>query len=211
MGCDWRSSPCKGCRSVTRQTPAQYRRSPLPERNTSLPVWENLKQAKSWERLHKESGHLSKEWAALSGERDVRADTRQGLPRQGAIEWFPLKSPALCFSDEVDNAQTITVLGVLYVLAVAPSLWGWGGTRGGNSFHLIWPEELYLKWGKVAELSDVFFRTPTLQRGRNGESSLAGLKPRLHRYTFFFFPPPKKTNGIRPGLNSDGVYTFRPI
>lgn len=59
----------------------------------------------------------------------MRADTRQGLPRQGAIEWFPLKSPALCFSDEVDNAQTITVLGVLYVLAVAPSLWGWGGAH----------------------------------------------------------------------------------
>lgn len=50
----------------------------------------------------------------------------------------PSEKPALCFSGEVDNAQTITVLGVLYVLAVAPSLWeGGGGTRGGNSFHLI--------------------------------------------------------------------------
>lgn len=71
--------------------------APLPEKNTPLPAWENPRQAKSWERLHKESGHLSKEWAALSGERDVRSDTRQGLPRQGAIEWFPLKKPGLVF------------------------------------------------------------------------------------------------------------------
>lgn len=41
----------------------------------------------------------------------------------------PSEKPALCFSGEVDNAQTITVLGVLYVLAVAPSLWGVGGAH----------------------------------------------------------------------------------
>lgn len=40
-------------------------------------------------------------------------------PRQGAIEWFPVKSQALCFSGELDNTQTIAVPGVSYVLALA--------------------------------------------------------------------------------------------
>lgn len=53
----------------------------------------------------------------------MRSDTRQGLPRQGAIEWLPLKSRALCFSGEVDNAQTITVPSVFYVLALALARW----------------------------------------------------------------------------------------
>lgn len=132
---------------------------PLPDRNTPLPAWENPRQAKSWERLHKESGHLSKEWAALSGERDVRSDTRQGLPRQGAIEWFPLKSQALCFSGEVDNAQTITVPSVSYVLTLAPAPW-YRREGGGNSFHLCRPGESYLKWRKVAELSGALSEHP---------------------------------------------------
>lgn len=51
----------------------------------------------------------------------MQSDTRQGLPSQGAAEWFPLKSQALCFSGEVDNAQTIPVPSVSNVLTLA--LW----------------------------------------------------------------------------------------
>lgn len=146
----------------------------------------------------------------------MRADTRQGLPRQGAIEWFPLKSPALCFSSEVDNAQTITVLGVLYVLAVAPSLWGWGGHTRRKLF------SSHLTRGVVSEVRE---SSRALRRVFPNTHAPKGEKRRvLARWTkttftplhfFFSFLPPKnkrfQTNGIRPGLNSDGVYTFHSI
>ena len=46
----------------------------------------------------KKTGHRSKEWAALSGEGDVRSDTRQGPCRWRAIERSFLKSQSSCFS-----------------------------------------------------------------------------------------------------------------
>lgn len=154
----------------------------LPGKNTQLPAWENPRQAKSWERLHKESGHLSKEWAALSGERDVRSDTRQGLPRQGAIEWFPLKSQALCFSGEVDNAQTITVPPVCRMSSHWHWLCGTGvGWRGGEETLFISADQGSRIWSE-GKLSDMLSEHPRSAQAAGPCSPK--LKPRLNHSTF---------------------------
>lgn len=152
--------------------------SPPEKPNNALPAWENPRQAKSWERLHKESGHLSKEWAALSFEQEAQSDTRQGLPRQGATEWIPLKRQALCFSDKVDNAPTITVPGVSYVLALALFLWHRGrklfsSQRTGGVVSVV------RESGRALRRA---FWTPTLSVSRG--ALFAELKPHLNHSTF---------------------------
>lgn len=138
-----------------------------------------------------------KKRAALSGKQDMRSDTRQGLPRQRATEWFPLKSQALCFTGDVDNAQMITVPSVPYVLALAQALWH-RGRKPFSSQRTRGMKESGRALGRA-------LWTPMLSISAG---ALFAKKTHLNHSTF---QKQAFLNGIRLGLNSDGVYTFRLI
>lgn len=101
----------------------------------------------------------------MSGERDVRSDTRQGLPRQGAVNGVSEK-PGLVFR------------GMIAVPCVVCPRTGTGSTaqgeetlfRGGGGRTVFISADRGSRIGgeegeNVADLSDVLSRTPTLSGG----------------------------------------------
>ena len=84
----------------------------------------------------KKTGHRSKEWAALSGEGDVRSDTRQGPCRWRAIERGFLKARPRVSAGELDNVETMAVTGVSYVPALALPAAAWHTWKENDAFFL---------------------------------------------------------------------------
>lgn len=177
-GCDRCSSSHRGMPVCDETDAGLVQTLPSLEKKT-LPAWENPRQAKSWERLHKESGHLSKEWAALSGwaRRAIRHKTRAS---QTGSHWMvPSEKLGLVFQQRGRQRSDDHCPPVCHM----SSHWHWLCGTGGRK--LFSSEQTKRVISEVRESGRALRHalwTPTLSVRR--EALFTGLNPRLNHSTF---------------------------